>query len=69
MADVAWWIELRPANQRVASSIPGQGTCLVCGQGPQLGVCERQPVDVSLTYECFSSSLSPSLPLSLKINK
>ena len=45
----------------VTGSISGQGTCLCCRLGPWLGACKRQPVDVSL--------LSPSLPLSLKINK
>ena len=40
--------------------IPSQGTSLGCGLGPQWGAHERQPhVDVSL---------SPFLPLSLKIN-
>ena len=48
-------------KQRVAGSIPSQGTCLGCGPGPQLGVQERQPyIDVSLSL---------SLPLSIKINK
>ena len=39
-------------NQRVAGSIPSQGTYLGCGPGPQRGwVCERQPhTDVSLPY-------------------
>ena len=37
LAGVAQWIERRPANQRVAGSIPSQGTCLGCGPGPQLG--------------------------------
>ena len=37
--------------------------CLGCRLGPWLGVCERQPINVSLTHQCFSSSLSPSLPL------
>ena len=37
LADVAQWIECWPANQRVAGSIPSQGTCLGCGPGPQLG--------------------------------
>ena len=61
---VAQWIECRPANQSVASSIPSQGTWLGCGPGPQSGVHERQPcTDVSL------SPLSPSLPLSLTLNK
>ena len=49
LASVAQWIERGPANQRVAGSIPGQGTCLGCGPGPQEGECERQPhIDVSL---------------------
>ena len=44
-------------NQRVAGSIPSQGTCLGCGPG-------QLHTDVSL-----SLSFSPSLPLGLKINK
>ena len=48
-AGVAQWIEHRPVNQRVAGSIPSQGTCLGCGPGPQLGAREGQPhIDVSL---------------------
>ena len=36
-------------NQRVASSIPSQGTCLGCRPGPQYWAHERQPhIDVSL---------------------
>ena len=50
-------------NQRVASLIPSQGTCLGCGPGPQQGAHERQP------HIAISLPLSPSLPLSLKINK
>ena len=45
-------------------SIPGQSTCLGCGPGSPLGACQGQPVHVSLTHQCFSPSLSPSLPLS-----
>ena len=49
LAGVAQWIELWPANKKVAGWIPSQGTCLGCGPGPQKGVCERQPhIDVSL---------------------
>ena len=33
LADVAQWIERWPANQRVAGSIPSQGTCLGFGLG------------------------------------
>ena len=39
----------------------------VAGPGPQLGACQRQLMDVSLAHRYFSPSLSPSLPLSLKI--
>ena len=35
LAGVAQQIECQPANQRVAGSIPSQGTCPGCGQGPQ----------------------------------
>ena len=43
--------------------------CLGCGPGTQLGVCEKQPTNVSLSHQRFSPSLSPALPLSLKRNK
>ena len=65
LADVAQWIGCQFENQKVAGSIPSQGTRLVCRPGPQLGVCKRKPI----TNGCFSPSLSPSFPLSLKINK
>ena len=35
LAGVAQWIECWPANQRVAGSMPSQGTCMRCGPGPQ----------------------------------
>ena len=35
LAGVAQWSEHRPANQRVSSWIPSQGTCLGCGPGLQ----------------------------------
>ena len=35
LAGIALWIEHGPANQRVAGSIPSQGTCLGCRPGPQ----------------------------------
>ena len=50
LAAVAPWIELQPAKQRVAGLIPSHGTCLGCGPGPQLGVCEKQPIQVSLAH-------------------
>ena len=68
LADVSQWIEHQPANWKVAGLIPSQGTCLGFRPGPQLGMCERQTMGVSLTYRCFFPSLSSSLPLSLKVN-
>ena len=65
LAGVAQWIEHLSVNQRVAGSIPSQVTCLGCRPGPWLGVCKRQ----LLTHQCFCPFLSPSLPISLKINK
>ena len=60
LAGVAQWVEHRSTNQKVAGLIPSQGTFLGCGTCPQLGVCERQPIGVSLSL---------SLTFSLKINK
>ena len=64
LAGVAQWIEHSPANQRVAGSIPSQGTGLGWGRVPS-----RRHTKESTTHWCFSPSLSPSLPLSLKVNK
>ena len=63
LSGVAQWIECWPANQRVANSIPIQGTRLGCGPGPQWGARERQPhIDVSLRLSL------PPFPF-LKLNK
>ena len=49
LAGVAQWIECRPVNHRVPSSIPSQGRSLGGRPGPQQGAHERQPcIDVSL---------------------
>ena len=50
LAGVAQWIGCRLMNQKVASLIPSQGTCLGLGPGPQLEVCERQQIHVSLAH-------------------
>ena len=64
LAGVAQWIEHGIANQRVAGSIPSQGTFLGCGPGLPWGACKRQPhTDVS-----FPLFLSP-FPSLKKINK
>ena len=56
-------------NRKVAGSIPSQTTWLACGPSPQMGACEKQLIDVSLSYQFYFPSLSPSLPLFLIINK
>ena len=58
---MAQWTEHQPANQRVTSLIPSQVTGLQA-RSPAGGVRDA-------TDQCFSPSLSPSLPLSIKINK
>ena len=69
LAGVAQWIEHRPVDWKVAGLVPCQGTCLGCRPNLWLGAYERQPIDVSLSQWYFSPSLTPSFPLSLKINK
>ena len=67
LAGVAQRIENQPVNQNITDLILLQVTCLGCGPGPHLGACERLLIVVCPAYQCFSSSLSPFLPLSLKI--
>ena len=59
---VALWVGHCPTNRKVAGSIPGQGTCLGCGPGPQLGGVPEA------ADPCFSRILM-LLSLSLKISK
>ena len=49
LTGMAQWIEHQPVNWKVTGSIPSQGTCLGCRPGPQMGVCERQPINISLS--------------------
>ena len=48
MTGMDQWIEHLPVNQKIAGSIPSQGTCLGCTRGPLLGAYKKQPIDVSL---------------------
>ena len=64
LTGVVQWVECHPENQKIASSIPSQNTCLGCRPGPQLEACERQPIDVSHTHHCFFHSFSLPSPLS-----
>ena len=68
LTGVAQLVRSCPTKQKVAGLIPGQGTCLSCRFGPWLEcVPEAKDRFFSLT-SLFSSSLYPSLPLSIKIN-
>ena len=66
-AALAWWVGC--CSSKGKAVVPNQGTRLGCEPGPWLGACKGQLIDVSLAHQCFSPSLSPSHPLSLKINK
>ena len=57
-------MECHRINQKVAGSIPSQGTYLGCSSVPGRGVYGRQPINVSLSHWCFSSS--PHFSLSKK---
>ena len=63
LTGVVQWVGHHPEKQKVAGLIPDQGTCL--GSVPDLRLGHVQEG----TDQCFSLSLSPSLPFSLKINK
>ena len=64
-AGVVQWLEHGSVNQKVAGSIPNQGTCLGCGPGPWWVACGRQP-----HTDFFPLSFSLNSPLSKnKINK
>ena len=71
LASVAQLIGASSHKQKVAGSIPGQGTYLGCRFDSHvhtissLGAYGRQPMDASLSHQCFSASL----PLSLKVMK
>ena len=58
LAGVAQWIEHQPVSQKVTDLIPGQGTCLGCRPGPQLGGARG-------TWSMFLSHISVSLFLFL----
>ena len=54
LASMFQWIELGPVNQRVAGSMPLQGTCLGCGRVPSEGHAPEEPhIDVILPLFVF----------------
>ena len=55
---VAQSVEHCPVHQKFVDLIPTQGTYLGGGFKPWLGVYGRQLIDVSLSHQCLSLSLS-----------
>ena len=53
LADVVWLVGASSCSQKVAGSIPGQGTYLSCGFDPGPGTYQRQPMDASLSHQYF----------------
>ena len=53
-------------SERSLVWFPVRSCAWVAGSVPVWGTYEKQSIDVSLSYRCFSPSLSPSLPLSPK---
>ena len=64
LAGVAQWTDHQPANQRVAGSIPSQGTCLGCGFDPCRGMCFFCPDQRPMFLFHINVSLPFFLPLS-----
>ena len=62
-------VEHLPQSEKLLVQFPVRAYAWVASLVPGWDVCERQLIDVSLLHWCFSPSLSPSLPLSPKINK
>ena len=58
-----------PQSKRLPVQFPVRAHAWVVGSVPGWGTCQRQQIDVSLSHQRFIPSLSPSFPLSLKINK
>ena len=61
------WLAFILKSERSLVRFPVRAHSSLAGSVPIWGMFGSQPMDVSLSHRCFSPS--PSLPLSLKINK
>ena len=57
-----------PQTERGLVWFPLRAHAWVAGQVPRVGETQKATNGCSLTHQCFSLSLSPSCPFSLKIN-
>ena len=62
------WLGVIPQSEGLLVWFPLRAYAYIVGLLPGWGVCERQPIDVSLLYRGFSPSLSPPFPF-WRINK
>ena len=69
LTSVAQSVGHHPAKRKATSSIPGQGTFLGRRLVPSSVPYKKQGINAFLSLPRFFPSLSPSLPLSLKIHK
>ena len=69
LTSVTQLVERHPTRQKVSSLIPGQGTYAWVNGSVLAGACARGSQWMFLSHTNVSLPLSPSLPLSLKINK
>ena len=63
------WLNIVLQSKGSPVQFPLRAHAWVARQVPGLGACKRQLLAVSSPHQCFSPSLFPSFPLSLKINK
>ena len=60
------WLGVVQKTGRSQVRFPVRAHAWVAGSVPSQGAYERQPTSVSVSHRCFSPTLSPSLPFSLK---
>ena len=65
LTSVAQLVGVIPQSKRLPVQFPVRAHAWVVALVPGCGSYERQLMDVSLSHQCFSPSLSSSLPLSL----
>ena len=63
------WLAIVPQSKRLQVQFLVRHMPGLQVWSPFGGIYERQPIPISLAHQCVSPSLSPFLPLSLKINK
>ena len=66
---VAQLVGHHPTKKKSSVQFQVRAHAWIVGLVPSRDTCVRQLMDVFLSYQCFCPSISPSLPLPLKINK